>query len=222
MLIRQILAVFRKDVRSELRTRYALSTIGMFVLTSVALVAFATREQQLSREVSAALFWIVLFFSATTGLARSFVAEEERGTAVLLRISASATAVFFGKMLFNATLSLAVFATSSVLLTLMIPDIRIASYGLLLLTIATGSLAMASSTTILSAIIARSRTRGALFPILAFPILLPLVVAGVELVEHALRGTSFAYAWNGIAILSSYTVVVSTVSLFLFDFVWKD
>jgi heme exporter protein B len=188
MLIRQILAVFRKDVRSELRTRYALSTIGMFVLTSVALVAFATREQQLSREVSAALFWIVLFFSATTGLARSFVAEEERGTAVLLRISASATAVFFGKMLFNAT----------------------------------GSLAMASSTTILSAIIARSRTRGALFPILAFPILLPLVVAGVELVEHALRGTSFVYAWNGIAILSSYTVVVSTVSLFLFDFVWKD
>ncbi len=78
-------SVFRKDLRTELRSRYAANTLLLFALAALLLVAFAVGPQPLSARVRAALLWIVLLFAASIGLGRSFVAEHEGGTALLLR-----------------------------------------------------------------------------------------------------------------------------------------
>ena len=52
----------------------------------------------------AALLWIILFFAATSGLARVFVKEEDAHTAKTLRLAARPLAVFAGKLLFNLIL----------------------------------------------------------------------------------------------------------------------
>src|SRR5687768_1961537 len=137
-----------KDVRSELRTRAALTTILLFALVTLLIVAFLTTTEGfgLTRQlrpvaeirqvlqnpeatsievteaypgtslarasILSALYWIILFFSAMAGLPRAFVKEEEMRTAPILRLTARPSAVFAGKLLFNAGLILLVTAVT--------------------------------------------------------------------------------------------------------------
>ena len=57
------LAIFTKEVRSELRTRHALNAILLFAVTSVVVVGFGTASALPDGFTIAALFWIVVFFA---------------------------------------------------------------------------------------------------------------------------------------------------------------
>ncbi|MDX1440074.1 MAG: heme exporter protein CcmB, partial [Rubricoccaceae bacterium] len=81
------IAVFQKDARLELRTRFALNALGLFVIAAVLVVRFAVGNSELSHETQAALLWIVILFAAVVGLGRAFIVEEERGTVLLLRLA---------------------------------------------------------------------------------------------------------------------------------------
>ncbi len=78
-------AVFTKDLYSELRTRYALNALIMFVVVTLSIILFSTAGETVSPSLSAGILWIIIFFSAMSGLSRSFVSEEERGTTMTLR-----------------------------------------------------------------------------------------------------------------------------------------
>ncbi|NUN71288.1 MAG: heme exporter protein CcmB, partial [Bacteroidetes bacterium] len=76
--------------------------------------------------------------------------------------------------------------------------------------------------TILAAIIAKANTKGTLFPVLAFPILLPLLLTCINATKLATEGAFLAEALQEFQILISFTVVMIATSFLVFDFVWKD
>ena len=110
----------------------------------------------------AVLLWIVIFFSALAGLDRSFVKEEESHTAPLLRLAASPSAVWFGKLLFNL---LVIYVLMAILVPLfcVLMGYKILMVFDFVLILGLGGYALAVITTIVAAIIARAMTRGALF-----------------------------------------------------------
>jgi heme exporter protein B len=222
VIFRQIAAVFMKELRSELATRAALNAALMFVSTTVMMIAFATADEKITNGVASGLLWVVLFFSAMTGLARTFVAEEERGTTLLLQLVAPPMAVYFGKLLFNIALMLALAALGITLFVVVIHDVSVKSPLLFLVGIILGSIATASATTMISAIIAKASSKGALLPVLAFPVLLPLVLVGVEITYQALVGIDMLQARQSLQLMAAYIVVVVSLSSLLFDAVWKD
>ncbi|MDD3733191.1 MAG: heme exporter protein CcmB, partial [candidate division Zixibacteria bacterium] len=95
------LAVYSKDMKVELRSKYAFNAILMFGITTLAVVSFTLGQSGLSASLLAALFWIIMFFAAMAGLAQVFVREEETGTVLALRLAADPTAVYLGKLFFN-------------------------------------------------------------------------------------------------------------------------
>src|SRR5438105_4834836 len=109
----EALALAMKDVRSELRTKHALATMALFALATLVVVSYSLalgalpadpRGEFARAQIHSALMWIILFFSAMSGLARVFVKEEDARTVTALRLSARASVVFAGKLLFNAGL----------------------------------------------------------------------------------------------------------------------
>jgi len=220
--IRQALAVARKDLRAELRTRYALNATGMFVVVVVSVIALAIGPERLSSAVVAGLILIALFFSSVTGLGRSIVGEQERGTMLLLRLTVSSTPVFFGKLLFNLGLAL---LSNSLIVSLFLILVPGAWHGgLLPLFAITGllSLGMAAALTIISGIIARASMRGTLAPVLSFPILLPLIFLGVDMVRRAADGKPLSVMLDMLALTAAYGGVVISLSYVLFDLLWKE
>ena len=101
---RSVMSVFLKDWRSELRTRYAMNALLMFVVTTIAIVLFSLGSEGAPSDALSGMLWTVIFFSAMSGLSRTFVMEEERGTTFTLQLLAPPSAVFFGKLLFNLVL----------------------------------------------------------------------------------------------------------------------
>ena len=103
-----------------------------FAAASLTLVSFAIGPFGLPPEarerVCSALLWVLLFFSAATGLPRAFVREEESGTALALRLVAPATAVLAGKTLFNFVLFAAIAAVTAPAFALLL-GWRIGSLG---------------------------------------------------------------------------------------------
>ena len=219
---RSALVVFVKDFRSEVRTRYALNALLMFVVTTLSIILFSLGSETVSTDILCGVLWIVIFFSTMSGLSRTFVSEEERGTVMTLQLVARPLTVYFGKLLFNVVLlSLLNFVTVALYL-LFITNFVVRDYGIFLLTMVLGTLGLASASTIIAAIIAKSNTKGTLYPVLSFPILLPLLLTVINATRLAVDGATFGEAFGEFQVLVSYLLVITTVSYLLFDFIWKE
>ncbi len=214
--------VFLKDFQSELRTRYALNALLMFVITTLSVILFAIGNESVSPEVLSGVLWIIIFFSAMSGLSRTFVSEEERGTVLTLQLMARPLTIYAGKLLFNLILLLALNIFTVTLYLLFIGNFSIGNYSIFLPTMLLGTIGLASASTIIAAIIAKANTRGTLYPVLSFPILLPLLLTVINATKLAADGAPFAEAGGEFRILISYSVVVTAVSYVLFEFVWKE
>ena len=217
----QAAAVLVKDWRAELRTRHALHTLLLFAVTTLITVSMALGpagvDPAMRSSVLPALLWVILLFAAAAGLPRGFVHEEETHTATALRLAAAPSAVFCGKALYSASLLLAVEALL-VPLYLAVMDLPLARPGLLLLALGAGGLGLAVGSTLLAAIVAQAQGRGALFPILAFPVLLPLLLLAVELTRGAVTGT----VGEGVVVnLLAYDGAIAVAGLMLFPLVWN-
>lgn len=221
-MIGPALAIFRRDLRSELRTRYAVNALLMFVVVTIAVMMFSLAGETLEPATLSGLLWVVMFFAAMSGLSRSFVAEEERGTGMALQLLAAPSSILLGKLLFNLVLVLALDTFIILLFLLVMPGFAPRQPGLFWLVMLLGGVGSAAATTIIAAIIAKANTRGTLFPVLSFPVLLPLLMAGIEATKIAVEGRTWGGVWPDLQMLGSYIVVVVTVSFLLFDFVWKE
>ena len=219
---RSVYAIFAKDWRSELRTRYAMSALIMFVVTTISIILFSLGSESAPPEVLSAMLWVVLFFAAMSGLSRTFVAEEERGTVLTLQLVASPSAVLFGKLLFNLVLVFGLSVVTVMLYALFITGFVITTVSIFLVTVCLGSVALAAASTIIAAIIAKANTRGTLYPVRAFPILLPWLLTVINATRLAAEGAVFSEALGEFQILISYIVVVVATSYLVFGYIWRD
>ena len=97
-------SLFLKDYHSELRTRYAINSLAMFIIVAISIIMFAVGQEKVSESLTGGLFWVVIFFTAMSGLSRAFVSEEERGTSLTLQLLSAPSTVFSGKLIFNIIL----------------------------------------------------------------------------------------------------------------------
>jgi len=212
------LAVFWKDVLSEWRSRAALGAVTLFSLAAPVTLGFSLAQQKLPPEAQGPLLWAILFFAACIGLPRAFVKEEEAGTSALLRLHFGSDAVFWGKAAGQMALLL-VTQLGAIPVFVLLLGARVSHFALLLWTTLGGDLGLALSSTLIGAMAAQARGRGALFPALAAPILLPFLVV--------LSGaTSVAFGANielGSApmVIGAFDLALVGAGVLMFELVWK-
>ena len=216
-------AVFANDARLELRTRVALGALAMFVAASLVLVRVALGRGAPTVPVAAALLWIVIVFAAAVGLGRAFVAEEERGTSLLLQLHLRPSQVYTGKLLFNGALMLVLSALAVAGFRILVPS-PLGAPGVLWAGVALGAVGLAAATTLLSALIARARAAGPLLPVLAFPVIVPVLIPSVALTQLAAGAAegAWAAARGDLVLLAAYAGLLISASSLLFDYVWRD
>jgi len=212
--------VFLKDLHLEFRTRYAMNAILMFAITTLTAISFSLGPVRLRSEILAPLLWIILFFSAMSGLSHIFVREEEQQTADTLRLVTTPNTVFLGKWFFNVLL---LFALELIIIPLFFAmmNLSVESVGLFFLFLVLGSIGLASVSTLIAAIISQASARGALFAVLSFPIALPILISAIHGTRLSMDGTTFSNCISDLQVLFSFSVVIITLSLILFEFIWR-
>ncbi|MCW8850441.1 MAG: heme exporter protein CcmB [Melioribacteraceae bacterium] len=217
-----VIAVFKKDWQSELRTRYAINALAMFILVTISVILFSIGQEKVSEHLTGGLFWVVIFFSAMSGLSRAFVSEEERGTTLTLQLIAAPSTIYFGKLIFNLVLVFIMNIAIVILYFLLFESFIVLNFSLFMLSLFFGSIGIAISSTLIAAIISKANTKGTLYPVLSFPILLPLILTLMELTKFAMDGDLIADSTVELAVLVCYDVIMVTAGYMLFDFIWKD
>ena len=221
-MIAESYSLFKKDFHSELRTRYAINSLAMFIIVAISVILFSIGNETITESLTGGLFWVVIFFTSMSGLSRAFVSEEERGTSLTLQLIASPTTVFSGKLIFNLILVFCMNLVIALLYSALFEKFVIQNFNLFLMTFILGNIGLAVASTIIAAIIAKAGAKGTLYPVLSFPILLPLILTCVQLTLFSFDGTSFEESKFELAIVVGYDVIMLTASYMLFDFIWKD
>lgn len=215
-------AVFRKELQTELRDRAALNATLLFSVAGLAIVAYGVGPAVLPAVVQSALLWVVLFFAAFSGLAHVFTHEEEAGTSAFLRLTADAHAVYLGKLLFNLLLTalIALITVPAGLVAVSASPDRPWVFAAVALA---GVLALATSATVVAAIIARAQGRGALFGAVGLPLLLPVLLIAVDATKNTLEPEMIAgLAGREILGLCAFAVMVIAASWLVFPAVWEE
>ena len=149
---------------------------------------------------------------------RAFADEEQAGTLMALSVYGSSQAVFFGKGLFMAVL---LFALSLLIVPvyLVLMDVAVFAWGLLLLTLLSGTYGMAMAGTLLSALMAGARAQNGLLSILMLPVLLPILLPAIVLTAGCFTGDVNGSYLVGMFL---YDAIMTIAASLLFDFFWYE
>lgn len=219
--INSIKAILKKEIKSEIRTKSSISSIVLFVAISVLILAFSTAGSELSTDILSSFVWIVIFFTSMVGQSRVFVLEEERQTSLWLKTIASSSTIYIGKLLYNILLGL-ILNIISVLLIIIFFNINlienVLSFWLILII---GSIGISGASTIISALIAKAGSKNALFPILSFPVLIPIIMLGLESTSMSIAENNYSF-FDNFLVMFAFGGTTITISYLLFEYVWDD
>lgn len=214
-------AVFVKDWRCEYRTRYALNTLGLFAFTTLVVVSVVLgpvgAAPQLANTVLPVILWLIVLFAVTAGLPRIFVAEEETHTATALRLAATPSALFCGKLAYGFTVVLALETLIAPLFLVMV-QLQAQRPGLLAAALLAGGYGLATGSTLVAAMVAQARSRSALFAVLLLPVLVPGLLFAVQLTRAAVAGEPYGME---LQMLLLYDGTLTVAGLMLFPSIWS-
>src|SRR3954470_20726111 len=220
MFVRTAWLVLRKDVAIEAKSWEVLTTTLFFAVSCVLIFAFAfVKEGRAVEDAAAGILWIAISFSGTLALGRTFERERYGETLrALLLAPAPRAALYVGKLLGM----LALLGLAELLLVPMVAlmfQAPLFSRPLLLVALlAGGTLGFWSVGPLFAAMLVRARSRDVLLPILLYPIVIPVIIAGVRGTAALLAAPPdepMATLW--IAMLAFFDIVFITLSLWTFE-----
>jgi heme exporter protein B len=213
--------ILRKDLRLEMRS--GLSTIALVALSLLILVVlvFALPVAGIrGAEPAAGALWVALVFSGTIGATRALLAERDSGCIRALLLSPVDRATLYAAKLaasfvFMTAAELAAIAMMVLFFNLDF-DWRIVS---LLPVILLGALGFAALATLLAAVSGRTRAGDLMLPLLAVPMFVPALIAGVKASAVALAGAPLSEMVEWLKILVAFDAMFTAAGYLLFEYV---
>src|SRR5271154_3561685 len=214
-------AVLRKDLRLELRSgESTLALLALSMLVLVVLVFALDAGRVRSVDVAAGALWVALVFSGMLGANRALLAERDNGAIRGLLLSPLDPATLYAAKLAAALIFMAVAEVGAVILMVLFFNLDFdASTVRLAPILVLGAVGFSALATLLSAITGRTRGGDLLLPILAVPIFVPALIAGVKASAAALAGAPFAAMGDWLKIMIAFDVLFVTAGYLLFEYV---
>jgi len=216
----QLWAIVGKDLRSELRTRQAWTSMGLFALLTLVVFNFAfdLRVEDMATVGPGAL-WIAFIFASILGLSRNITVEQDRGPMDRLLVApVDRSIVYLAKVIGNVIVILVIEAVALPIFALLynLPVIQPAIAPITLL----GTLGVAAVGTQFAALAANTRARELLTPLLIFPLIVPVVIGAVRATEALLTPIYGDAPWLGL--LAAFDVIFLSVSAITFQYVVEE
>jgi heme exporter protein B len=222
---RAVGAVFRKDLRVELRTGEAVPAMLLFSVSTFVLFHFALDRRSVEGELAAGVLWVTLLFAAVLGMTRLFVAEREQGGFdgfLLAPVDRTALLVAKAAVLFCFLAAVELVAVPAFAILLLGPapwDAVPELVAVLLL----ADIGVAVIGTLIGALGVQSRTRELIVPILALPLMIPVVIAAARATSPLLaEAGAAAVPGRWLLVLALYDLVFGLLAYAVFDFLLEE
>jgi len=217
-LFSQVKFLVKKEIILEWRSKYALNGILLYLVSTI-FVCFLSFKK-VEPITWNALFWIIMLFASVNAIAKSFMLES-KGRQLYYYSLTSAKAVILSKIIYNVFLMLLLAVIAIVFYSIVFKN-HLGDPLFYLISVLIGSISFASVFTMISGIASKANNSGALMAILSFPVIIPLLMVLIKLSKNAMDGLERSVSFNEIGVLTAINIVVITVSLLLFPYLWKE
>jgi heme exporter protein B len=212
-------AVARKDLTSEWRTRELVPALAQFVVLALVIANFGFQiDSRNAATIAPGVLWLALVFAGLVAFGRAFAAEREQASLeAMLMTPAAPAAIFAGKALAAALLLVVCEAVLLPALTLffgtpLTPQVISA--------VLVATIGMAALGCLFAAMVARIRARELLLPLLTLPLWIPFIIAGGQAVQSAM-GAGGGYD-QGLALLVDFDILFVVLTSLAARFVLDD
>ena len=224
-VIATALAILRKDLAIEWRTKESVPAMALFTVTVYVLFHFGLDRDSLDGELASGVLWVTLLLAAVIGVSRLFAAEREQGGIDgLLLAPVDRTALFVAKaaVLFLYLVALELVAVPAFVLLLLGPGLTGGLPELVLILLA-ANVGLAAVGALVSALASETNARELIVPLLLLPMLVPLLIAAASATEPLLRQTASSEdLGRWLAFLAGYDLLFVLISLAVFDYLLDD
>ena len=222
---RAAVAILRKDLRVELRTRESVPAMVLFAVTAFVLFHFGLDRDRIDGDLAAGVLWVTLLLAAVLGVNRLFVAElDQGGIDGMLLAPIDRTAIFLAKAaaLLLYLVALEVVALPAFAVLLLGADLLNALLPLLAVLLL-ADLGIAVVGALVAALAVETRARDLIVPLLLLPLLVPVAIAAASATEPLFTGAQNAEdLGRWLALLGLYDTVFVLLSVGVFDFLLED
>jgi heme exporter protein B len=217
-------ALLRKELLLELRSWQSVPAMTLFALSTFVIFHFALNRANVEGDLAAGILWVTLLLAGILGINRLFVADAEEGGFdgfLLAPVDRAAMLLAKALALLSYLVALELVAVPAFALLLLGPGLG-ATLPELIGVLALGDLGVAVIGTLVAALAVRTRTRDLLGPLLALPLLVPVVIGAARASSPllALHGGAPAARW--LVTLGLYDLLFGLVAYALFDFLVED
>lgn len=218
-MFKEFSALLGKEIILELRGKYALGGLLLYVISTV-FVVYLSVVKVTNIPVWNALFWIIFLFAATNAVAKAFV-QDGKEQLLYLYTLASPRSVIMAKITYNTLLLITVSLVTYAFYGLFIGN-PVENTWLYLCTLILGATGFSGTLTLLSSIAAQTNNNVTLLSILGFPVLMPMLITLLKLSKNAADGLDFSVSVKYLPVLLALNLIVAALSYILFPYLWRD
>lgn len=219
-LLHQVKYLVRKELLLEWRSKYAINGVLLYVVSTIftCYLSFVSLSDKLAWN---ALFWVIMLFASINGVSKGFI-QETKGRQLYSYILASPAAILISKTVYNVLLMLGLTTVALGFYLLVFdsfipPDLLMYYVAVIL-----GSISFSTLFTMVSAIASKAGNGGMLMAILSFPVIIPVMILLIRLAKNAVDGLPWENSWDDIVMILIVNVMIVSVSLLLFPYLWRD
>ena len=218
-LFKEIAALLRKELLLELRNKYAISGILLYVFSTIFII-YSASLGNIQVMTWNPLFWIIILFASVNAVLKSFV-QENSGQQLYYYTLVNPTAIIISKVLYNTGLLLVMCLLTWFFFSFMVGNpVEETGFFVLILLLASSGFSIAF--TFVSAIAAKASNNATLMAVLSFPIIIPILLTLIKLSSQAIGLLRDSGSEKDILILVGIDLMLLAFSFVLFPFLWRD
>ena len=216
-------AILHKDLRLELRSGESTITLGFLSILILIVLTFALNAPAGDPAIAAGALWVAIILAGTTGATRVMIVEWQNGCLQGLLLSPADRAAIYCAKLIASFIFMTLAEVAATLLLVLFFNLDF-SFRLVRLApiLAMGALGFAALATLLATLQVRTRVGDLLLPLLAIPVFVPALIAGVSASNAALAGLPFAVFAHWLKILAASDILFLAGGYLLFEQIIGD
>ena len=224
MFFKHLKILLWKEVLLEFRHKHAIGSIFLYLASTVFLIYIALQQSSnspnLETRIWNVLFWLVILFTTVNAVAKSFFSEN-KGRMLYYYSVVNPRVFILSKIIYNFLIVTLLGVVSFGLFSLLIGN-PIEKPLIFLLTLVLGASGYSFLFTLITAIASKAENNATLIAILGFPIVLPLIIFIIRLSKLSFTASSSDEMLKSIAVLFALDLILITLSMILFPYIWRD
>ncbi len=218
--------LLRKELLLERKVPQLVPAMALFTVTTFVVFHFALQRRAVDGDLAAGVLVVTLLFAAMLGVNRLWVADREEGGFdgfLLAPVDRTALLVAKAATFLAFLLLLEVVMVPAFALLLLGPGLTVGLLAKLAAVLLLADLGIAVIGTLVGALAIQTRARDLIGPLVALPLLLPVVIGAARAIAPVLsEAGAGALQGRWLGLLCLYDLVFGLIAYAVFDFLLED